>query len=351
MAIGGLPVANLGQTQGMPAPASGAALEADMDTRLRTQGRSWVEPNWAPPSQGQTPSPETSDPITLAEWHGEQAVSQLSVFDRQMETIKAPVQHQLNTSYKQYQVDVETIRNSGMEQDQQRQRLGQLNANYQKKWISLQGKIEPQTQAIEKQKAAAQQSIILNQALRMKEIQTYAKMAEDGLINEDAAKSLQYKVLGYEVPVTAFRPPKSQSPYRVVQETQGTLKVLKNRLDSFKTDTHNPKGWGKTQRKRQALYVMKPGSTGSLDTDWELANPDQQAVYANLLTQYAGAQEALDAAASQLIGRRVANLSGAASTMASDVGKESPRRAPATPRRDVSQLSIDELRRLTGGGQ
>jgi len=366
MSTGGLPFPSLPAAGTEGGPAAEAVINGEtiqMGRMVRDPNTGLSEPvydqspggDYGPEGfvgrQAQTPSPGTSDPVTLAEWHGEQALSQLSVFDQQIAGIKAPVQHELDTSYKQYQVDVDTIRNSGMEQDQQRQRLGQLNANYQKKWIGLKGKMEPQTQALEQQKAAAQRQIVLQQALRMKEIQTYAKMAEEGVINEDAAKSLQYKVLGYDVPVTEFRPPKSQSPYKVVQETQGTLKILKNRLDSFKTDTHNPKGWGKTQRKRQALYVMKPGATGSLDTDWELAGPEQQAVYANLLSQYTSAQEVLDAAASQLVGRRVANLSGAASTIANDIGKERPHRAPAVTQKNVSQMSDDELRRLVSGGQ
>ncbi|MBW2604714.1 MAG: hypothetical protein JRE28_10440, partial [Deltaproteobacteria bacterium] len=238
----------------------------------------------------------TSDPVKIIEWQGQQKLSQLSAFDKQIADIKVPIQHKLDTSYKQLMVDVNAVRNSGMDQQQQNQRINQLSANYQKKWISIKSEIEPQTQALQQQKAAVRQEIILNQALQLKEIQTYAQMEEDGLIDAATSMSRQIMVAGYDVPVSEFRPPKVQTPHETVQTMRSTLKTLKERLDSFKTDMYNPKGWGKSQRKRPALYVKSPGSTGSLDTDWELADPHQQSVYENLLTQYIGAQEILDAA-------------------------------------------------------
>ncbi|MCP4541693.1 MAG: hypothetical protein GY832_31560 [Chloroflexi bacterium] len=271
-----------------------------------------------------------TDPVDLATWQGEQELGQLAIFDRQLAQVKAPIQRELDISYKQYQIDVNAIRNSGLEQDQQRSRINQMNATYQKKWVTIQGKLEPQVQAVTQAKDNARRGMVLNQALRMKEIQTYASLAEQGVMNEDVARSLQYKALGYEVPVTAFRPPKRQDPYRAVQELRSVLELTKRRMQSFRTQVHDP-SW-KPFDASDRLFMLKPGGDPKKKGDWELAGPEQEQEYGALQQQYGEAQTALDAASSQLIGKRVTDLNGAAGSMAHDVRQSKPRQHSSTGR-------------------
>ena len=299
-------------------------------------------------AQSASPGTPTANPVELADWQGEQALGQLSAFDKQLEAVKVPVQHALDTSYKQYQVDIETIRNSGMEQDQQRQRLGQLNANYKKKWITIQSKVEPQVQAITQQKAAARQQIVLQQALRMKEIQTYAKMAEDGLINADAAKSLQYKTLGYEVPVTAFRPPKSQSPYQVVQRNRQVMSSLDSMLGQYKVKPAKDHPWSRWDRPSE-LLILKPRAewAGSkpTDKDYRTATPDEAAQYDWATSTQDRVRAESRAATDQLVGRRVADVSGTASSMVRDINMARPRGGD----RKLTDTEVDGMLAEAGG--
>jgi len=353
MALGGLPIADLGQTQGMAVPATTEALESHR--RLLAKSRGDTVMQIMPSSTSQQPQDVTQvDPVDLAVWQGEQEVQQLAVFDRQLAQLKAPIQHALDTSYKQYEVDVAAIRNGGLDQDQQRQRIGQLNAQYNKQWIKLKGKMEPQVQALTQAKASAQQEMRLKQALRLKEVQTYAALSEQGMINDAAAKSLQFRALGYDIPVTAFRPAKYQSPYEVVQRNRQIMTSMNGLLAQYKVEPEK-KGLFVRDRPKQ-LKILRPrtewtgvgrsGQPTPSEKDYVDATPEQ-------IDQYNWALDAQDrlraesrAAAEQLIGRRVADLSSAVGPLAHGVrGAKSKQQAG----RKLTDVQADAILDEAGG--
>jgi hypothetical protein len=291
------------------------------------------------------------DPVSLAAWQGEQEISQLAAFDQQLAQVKVPLQQSLDTSYEQYQVDLNAIRNSGMERDQQRARINQLNANYQKKWIGIKAKVEPQVRAITEAREAAHRQVRLGQALRMKEIQTYASLAEQGVLTEEVARSLQYKTLGIEVPVTAFKPPKTQSPYQVVQQNRQLMTSIQGLIGQFRMEPARDrpfKRWDEPAR----LMVLKPQTewTGAdrygrpapdEKRDYVPASPEQIRQYDWALDAQERLREESRAAAEQLIGKRVTDLAGAASPMASGVRQAKPK--PRGGGRKLTQQDIDSI--------
>ena len=296
--------------------ASAGVMRQDPTTGL-------PEPVYQQDAGGQ-PDITRFDPVHLATWRGEQEMQQLQVFDQQLAKVKAPLQHELDTSYKQYQIDINSIRNSGMDQVQQRQRINQINNQYNKHWVKVKSKVEPSIAAITQGKESAMREMRLNQALRMKEIQTYAGMAEAGIISPEAASSLQYKTLGIDVPITEFRPSQVQNPYDIAREMRSILEVNKNRLKNFKVQKTDRKGWWTGSEDR--VYVKKQGTDGKNKGDWKLAEPGEAEVYNTLLQQQGEARNTLDVAAGQLISKRVAHLTSAADSMANSVRNALPRK-------------------------
>jgi hypothetical protein len=313
----------------------------------------WIEPNWDLPTQAPAPSaqqaagmPPITNPIELAQWHDQQENSQLGQFDQQLAAIQAPVQSALTTSYDQYKIDFAAIQNSQMDAQQKADRLQQLNASYQKKWIGLKGKTQLEEQAIQQQKQQAAFNLKLQQAMRMKEIQTYAGMAERGEISPESALRLQYKALGYDVPVTDMRPPKSQNPIDQLKDLRVVIDTADDVLKRFQYN-----------EKKGELRIVKPPeewATNKFDQkkDTRLATHMERLDY--FQTRY-GKQQALAAQAQlrqQALGIRVRDIVTGGDPLSSSIRAAKPS-STSTPQpqaaADVSSLSTEELLRLAGG--
>jgi len=354
--LGGLPTAQLpaaGEIGGpafqMTDPQGNVISQAG--TMVADPLTGMAEPVYPDAVTGNNQDVTRIDPVSLATWQGEQEMSQLSIFDQQIAKVKEPIQRELDTSYKQYQIDVVSIRNSGADQEQQRQRIQQINNQYSKQWVRIKSKLEPQVEALTQQKASTQHQIRLNQALRMKEIQTYAGLAEQGIINEDAARSLQYKVLGFDVPVTAFRPPKYQSPYEVVQRNRQLMSSVQGLIAQYKMEPAKDRPFKRWDVPAQ-LMVLKPQTEWTGTDRYGRPAPDEKRDYVpatpDQIQQYQWALDAQDrlreesrAAAEQLIGKRVTDLAGAASPMANGVRNAMPKQ-----RRAGRQVTAEQARAL-----
>ena len=316
------------------------------------QGK-WIEPKWdltpqapSPSAQQEAGMPPITNPIELAQWHDQQENMQLGQFDQQLAAIQAPVQSALATSYDQYKIDFAAIQNSQMDAQQKADRLKQLNANYQKKWIGIKGKTQLEEQAIQQQKQQAAFSLKLQQAMRMKEIQTYAALAENGTLSPEDALRLQYKTLGYDVPITAMRPPKSQTPYEQLQKNSTQIKRLTGYLNQFEIQEAKDRPFKRWDRPRTVLIQDPQTKTGKRP-----ATPDEVALMEEYTQQVSLLRQRNHQLSQQFVAQQVPDLAGTAAPLAQGIMQARP--STSTPRpqaaADVSSLSTEELLRIVGG--
>jgi len=343
--------------QSLPAAgeAGGPAFEAvDAQGNVTRVGTMQTDPNTGiaepvyPPEYGVSqPTPaqtdiSQTDPVRELEWQGQQAIQQLSTFDQTAAQRKAPVEQKLATSYKQYQIDVEAVRQSGIDQKQQAQQINRLNAQYNKQWVATKDQLEPQITEIQQAKQQAKQKILLDQTLRMHEIKVYADMAARGEISEAASKSHQLRVVGIDVPATEFeRVKKVQNPLEQLKDTRNELEQYNQVLKRFRV-LPEAKGWSVIDRPRR-VQVLKPDVADpekATDKDWIAASPEEE--HRMVFTSEAAdrLREVRQGLVQQIGVRRVTDLTGTAGTLALDVRSSMPKSSRG---KTLTQADVDAL--------
>jgi len=295
-------------------------------------------PSTLPGVLGQVPA--GANPVQLAQQSDQQELLQLSQLDQQLEALQAPVRKALQTAYDQYRVDYTDLATSDMDAMQKAQRLSKLKASYQKKMIALKAKNALEREAIQQQRMQVEQQLKLKQAFRMKEIQVYGELAKQGVLSPEDALRLQYKAVGYDIPITSLRPEKPQNPVQRLQTIQPILRTWDEELLHYRT---HPKT-GRLQRLNPAVAGTKDKYS---DKDWLDLDPAGQMAFFRRQAEFKVLSQEADQLRSLIGIGRTTDLYGAARKAAAPLVKGV---AAETPREgvDVTKLSDEELRRIAG---
>lgn len=129
----------------------------------------------------------------------------LAPFDDIEAKVKTTIQHQLDTSRKQYVVEFDAIANDpAMPVRQKDQWLRQLNAQYQKQWISMEATLTPEVEAQEARRREIMAELETDYADRVARLQEIQTMIEKDVLDPVAAKREQLRIVGFDLPLSSL---------------------------------------------------------------------------------------------------------------------------------------------------
>lgn len=159
-----------------------------------------------------------------------------SRFSQVQEETLREVRYKLKTLSDKYQQERSYIEGLKIPADQKRQKLLQLNNKYELAAITTKSKVKPDMDGISKQQ---QQTLgQLQQAYQQKQrdLKLVQQMVDEKIIQDPyAAKQKQYAMMGINLPISAFRPPKELTMEEIAEERvniQGKIMELERMAET-----------------------------------------------------------------------------------------------------------------------
>ncbi len=207
---------------------------------------------------------EIPDPVVLLTQQSTTALDQaLAAIGGKRAELQKSIQPEEESAWRDAQVDLRTINESGMDAEQKKQRIRQLQASYEKKVYGIRDKIRGDLEALTQLEAQAKSEV------ESKRVTTQAKMEaiadfgrKYGLSAEDVARE-QLELVGVRMPQRT--PAKPQTPLQRLNELNTyraaledvALRVRYNRKGQLEEDVSTTKTpqWATVTSPERAAYL------------------------------------------------------------------------------------------------
>lgn len=223
------------------------AFVADINGQRVTAGRMVRDPNTGllEPDYGDimpVDRPSMPDPITLADIQSRAAIEQTAaMFNSKRAELQNSIRPAEESAWRDAQIDLKTINESNLDADQKKQRIRQLQANYEKKVYGIRDKIRGDLDGLAQMEEQARSKIELERLTTEAGLRHVAAFGKDiGASPEDISR-WQYKALGIRLPEPST--PIAQTPVQRLGELRPILHRAIQMASNYKPHPTKPKEW------------------------------------------------------------------------------------------------------------
>ena len=171
----------------------------ELNAELAAGKRPWIESNWDAPKPT-APVVGSANPLAILEMQTKAALDgTLSGITAQRRALEKSIELDRQTTYRDYLIDFQTLKDSNMDAGQKEERARTLYASYRKKALGVRDKIQGDLNTLDQAEQAAKFQAAFNQTAKQIKLQTIAEFGKKlGLGQEDILRE-QLQELGISV--------------------------------------------------------------------------------------------------------------------------------------------------------